>query len=119
MFYGDLFSRQSVVAVVKSLFQHSQSLDSTYDVSVEEARVVDIAVELVWGKFVQGAVESEYGHYVRPMKIVRRFPEALLLVKKLEDKAARESSSATTGVLGATHLKRAVLSSADDHDVLL
>lgn len=48
-----------------------------------------------------------------------RLPEPLQTVEKLNDEAAGEDSSATRSALGSTHLGNALLSRADDHDMLL
>lgn len=50
---------------------------------------------------------------------MRRFPGALQLFERLNDEAAGENSNATRSALGVTHFGSAVLSSADEHYVLL
>lgn len=48
------------------------------------------------------AVESRYLRYVRGTKLIRRFPKALQLFKKLIEKATSEDSHATKDGIGAT-----------------
>lgn len=66
-----------------------------------------------------GAVESSYLCIVRLAKVVRRFPPALQLFKKLNNEAASKDNRATGMDLGTTHPEKAVLSSVNDYDVPL
>lgn len=70
-------------------------------------------------KFVQGAAESSCGGFVHVTKLVRRFSEAPPLVEKLDRKGCSENSSASRDAMGATRLENIVLSSPDEHHVLL
>lgn len=64
-------------------------------------------------------MESSYCRYVRVTKVTGCVPEALRLVAKLGDETTSEDVSATRGVLVFTCLDRALLSSANERDVLL
>lgn len=74
---------------------YSKSFSISYDVSFQKAAVVDIKKELVLCGHVQDALEPGYHRYVRVMKLMRRFLEALPLVEKLNNEAAREELNAT------------------------
>lgn len=50
---------------------------------------------------------------------MRRFSEGLQLVEKLNDRAASENPGGSRGALEATQFHNAVLSSEDEHDVLV
>lgn len=50
---------------------------------------------------------------------MRRFPEALQLIENINDEAASTDSGSAKGALSITHLDEAVLSSAEEHTVLL
>lgn len=69
--------------------------------------------------FVRATVASSVGHYVRATKLMRRLPEALRLLEKLNDEAAGKGSSATEAASGIRHLESSVLSDAAERDVLL
>lgn len=116
---GPVPRHTSVTAVLKSLVQYSKTIDSSYDVSFQEACVTDIASDLVLSGFIRGSIKSSYCRYVCVPELVRRFPDALRLVEKLIYEGASKNSSATRGFLGVTRLDSAVLSSADEHSVLL
>lgn len=60
-----------------------------------------------------------YRRYGRETKLVRHFSETLRLFEKVKDEATSGDPGATTGALGVLHRKSAVLSSADEYDVLL
>lgn len=60
-----LFIRdKSVTAVIKSLVQYSKTFGLRYNVSFQEALVIDIARDLVSSGDVQDEVESIHCHYV-------------------------------------------------------
>lgn len=65
------------------------------------------------------AVNSSYCRHVRVTNLMRRFPEALWLVGKIKDEAASGDSASAAGGMGATHPNNAMLSSAEELDVLL
>lgn len=68
---------------------------------------------------VQGAVETGCRRYFRATKLVRRFSEALQLVEKVSDGATSSDSDSASSALSFTDFDRAVLSSAEEHDLLL
>lgn len=67
----------NVNAVVELLIQYSETFDSSYEVTFQEAFVSDILRDLVSCGFMQGAVESTYFRHVGVIKLMRRFLENL------------------------------------------
>lgn len=65
-----------------------QDFDSIHNFSLQEARIVDVAKGLVLRGIVQGAIQSIYRRYFCVTKLMQRFREALLLVKKIIREAA-------------------------------
>lgn len=53
------------------------------------------------------------------MRLVRRYPDALQLVKLLSDEAALGASAARRGVLGITHRKNVLLLHSENQDAEL
>lgn len=87
--------------------------------SFQKACITDVAKDLVWFGLVQGAVKSSYCGGVRVTKRMRRSPEALRLVDKINDEAASSDSASARGDLGVSDLINAVPFTAEKHDVLL
>lgn len=109
----------SLAAVLKFLLQYSTTFEMSYDSSFNEARASDISKELVsWG-FLQGAVETTCSCYVDLRNLLRRYPKAVLLVKKVNENADPSSSAAGTGGLGVKNLDSVLLSQSDLQEALL
>lgn len=101
------------------LVMYSKTSDSSYDISLQETRVANIARHLVPCGLIQGAVESCYRRHVLVTKVICRFLGALRLVEKLNNETGSEQSRFTKGALGVFRLDKSVLSRADVLDVVL
>lgn len=108
----------SLISIIKSLVQYSEMFDSGYDVSLYEAWIAAISKDLVSCVRIQGANESSHRLCFRVNKLMRRFPEALKLVKKINEEAAATDSTGKSG-LGVAHLDNMMLSSSEEQDLLL
>lgn len=94
------------------LAHYSNTLDSRYNISSHEARINDVAKDRISSQLVEAAVESEYSSCFSVTELVRRFPEAFLLVEEKKRNAASSDSANARDALGVTHLHSKVLSSA-------
>lgn len=113
------FRCTSVTAVTSSWAQNDKTFKSSYEVSLQKDRVISTGRDLASCGFIQDAVESNYRRYARSTKLVRRFPELLRLVVKLDDESASQNFSATRDALGVPHPDNALLPRADKHSVPL
>lgn len=114
-----VFRDTNIIEVIKLLVQYRKSFDLCCEVYFRKVLVADVEREPVSRGLIQGVVGSGYRRYLRATKLLRRLLEGLRLVEKLIDETASEDSTVTRDVLDTSHLDKALLLKADEHDVLL
>lgn len=77
MLFGVVLRDRTVIAAIKLLIQYSRTIDSSYEVSFQEASVADTTRDLVSGLFVKDAFRSSCCCYIHLTKLMRRLPELL------------------------------------------
>lgn len=90
------------MAVTKSLGLHSNTFESSHDTSIDEACIRNIESDLVFCGLLHSAAEATNRGYVCRAILLRRYPEALQLVKKFIARTAPSDRLTGKSGLGIT-----------------